>query len=466
MSIQAVLNKVDAELDQAVERLFDLIRIPSVSTVPDHKLDCRRAAEWSCDHLRTLGFTASVRDTPGHPMVVGHYVPADGASAAPHVLFYGHYDVQPPDPMEKWSTPPFEPVRRRDGDGLERLYGRGMSDDKGQVMTFLEACRSYLGIQGALPLQITVLLEGEEESGSQNLAPFLRANKEELTADVALICDTDMWDARTPAITMSLRGLIHEAITVSGPTKDLHSGVFGGPAVNPIRVLTKVLAGLHDSEGRVTLPGFYDDVPDPSPELRRKWAALDFSTEAFLGGVGLSTPAGERGYSAMEQMWCRPTAEFNGIFGGNTTPAERSVLPATATGKMTFRLVGRQDPEKVRASFRRYATSMMPPDCQVSFRGEGGSAAIAVDESNRFLASVAKALQDEWGREPVLKGSGGAIPVVRYIKEVLGIDSIMPGFALEDDAIHAPNEKYNLESFHRGIRSWVRILDRIARERP
>ncbi len=463
MTIQAVLANVDNGLDQAVERLFDLIRIPSISTIPAHKEDCRRAAQWSCEQLRTLGFTASVRDTPGHPMVVGHYVPTDLAPAIPHVLFYGHYDVQPADPLGKWDTPPFEPVRRRNGDGLERLYGRGMSDDKGQVMTFLEACRAYLSSYGALPLQITVLLEGEEESGSQNLAPFLQANKQELAADVALICDTDMWDAQTPAITMSLRGLIHEAVTVSGPTKDLHSGVFGGPAANPIRVLTKMLAGLHDDAGRVTLPGFYDDVMEPSAELRRKWAALDFSSEAFLGGVGLSTPAGEKDYSALEQMWCRPTAEFNGIFGGNTTPAERSVLPATATAKMTFRLVGRQNPENVRASFRRYAASMMPQDCRVSFSGEGGSGAVSVDENNRFLTGVANALQEEWGREPVLKGSGGAIPVVRHIKEILGIDSIMPGFALEDDAIHAPNEKYNLESFHRGIRSWVRILDEISR---
>ncbi|WP_374306531.1 M20/M25/M40 family metallo-hydrolase [Dongia sp.] len=464
MSIHAVLTNVDADLDEAVERLFDLIRIPSVSTVPAHQDDCRRAAEWSCGQLRALGFTASVRDTPGHPMVVGHYVPAALAPSIPHVLFYGHYDVQPADPLERWDSAPFEPVRRRDSDGLERLYGRGMSDDKGQVMTFLEACRAYLRVHGALPLKITVLLEGEEESGSQNLAPFLKDNRDELAADVALICDTDMWDARTPAITMSLRGLIHEAITVSGPTKDLHSGVFGGPAVNPIRVLAKVLAGLHDDDGRVTLPRFYDDVPEPSAELRRKWAALDFSTEAFLGGVGLTTPAGEKDYSALEQMWCRPTAEFNGIFGGNTTPAERSVLAATATAKLTFRLVGQQDPEKIRASFRRYAASMMPPDCRVSFRGEGGSGAVAVDENNRFLTAVSTALQEEWAREPVLKGSGGAIPVVRYIKEILGINSIMPGFALEDDAIHAPNEKYNLDSFHRGIRSWVRVLDKISRE--
>lgn len=461
MSVQTILSRADAELDQSIERLFALIRIPSVSTVPAHQADCRRAAQWCVDALASLGFEASMRDTPGHPIVIAHYRAEDSA-ARPHVLFYGHYDVQPPDPLEKWRTAPFEPVRRKDTDGVERLYGRGMSDDKGQVMTFLEACRAYLHSTGSLPLSITVLLEGEEESGSQNLAPFLRANKEELAADVALICDTDMWDRRTPAITTSLRGLIHEEVTVTGPRLDLHSGVFGGPAVNPIRVLTKLLAGLHDDAGRVTLPGFYDGVPELSPETKAQWSTLDFSADAFLGSVGLSVPAGERGYSALEQMWSRPTAEFNGIFGGNTTPAERSVLPSTATAKLTFRLVGRQDPAHVRESFRRYAAAMMPPDCRVSFRGEGGSAAVVVAETSPWISAAADALLEEWGRGAILKGSGGAIPVVRYIKDILGLDTVLAGFALEDDAIHAPNEKYDLLSFQKGIHSWIRIIEKLS----
>jgi acetylornithine deacetylase/succinyl-diaminopimelate desuccinylase-like protein len=449
-----VLDHIDANLDASVARLGQLLRIPSVSTDPAHKEDCRRAAQWLVGELKGLGFEASLRDTPGHPMVVAH----GGAKAngAPHVLFYGHYDVQPADPLEKWHTPPFEPVRRRDSDGVERIYARGAADDKGQLMTFIEASRAWISEAGGLPLRVTVLLEGEEESGSASLHPFLTANRRELSCEAALVCDTGMWDEKTPAITTRLRGIAHEEITITGPRIDLHSGAYGGPAINPIRVLSKVLAGLHDNRGRVTIPGFYDGVEEVSRTVKQQWAGLKFSDRKFLGRVGLKAPAGERGRSVLEQIWARPTAEVNGIYGGYTGVGTKTVLPSQASAKISFRLVGKQKPEKIRRAFRRFVKERLPADCKVSYSPEGG------EEDSPWIAKAAKALKEEFGRDPVLIGSGGSIPIVGSFKEILGMDSLLVGFGLRDDAIHSPNEKYNLSSFHRGIRSWARIIGELA----
>ncbi|HKQ95782.1 MAG TPA: dipeptidase [Aestuariivirgaceae bacterium] len=453
-----VLDTIDRDLDRSVERLFELVRIPSISTDPAHRDDCRRAADWLVAELKGLGFDATAHRTAGHPMVVGHYTPAGAKRGMPHVLFYGHYDVQPADPLDKWTSPPFAPERRRDGKGVERLYGRGTADDKGQLMTFIEACRAWLAARGPLPCRITILCEGEEESGSPSLLPFLKAHGRELKADIAFICDTDMWDARTPAITMSLRGLLHEEVTVTGPRIDLHSGLFGGAVVNPIRALAGVLAGLHDRDGRVSVPGFYAGVREPSAATRRAWKALKFSEKKFLNAVGVGQPAGERGYSVLEQIWARPTAEINGIYGGYTGEGTKTVLPSEATAKVSFRLVGRQDPARIRASFRRWVRARLPKDCKVMFEGRGGNPAMEVDAKNPFVRKAVSALTAEFGRAPVLKGSGGSIPIVRHFREKLGLESVLVGFGLEDDAIHSPNEKYDLSSYHRGIRSWARVL--------
>jgi acetylornithine deacetylase/succinyl-diaminopimelate desuccinylase-like protein len=460
--ISGVLAVADDGLEGSISRLFDLVSIPSISTDPAYRPACRKAGEWLVHELGKLGFDATLRDTPGQPMVVAHWRPK-GARSSRHVLFYGHYDVQPPDPLEKWVSPPFEPVRRKDKDGVERLYGRGVADDKGQLMTFVEAARAWIGATGSLPVRATFLLEGEEESSSPSLVPFLKANKAELSCDATFICDTNMWNAKTPAITTRLRGLVHDEVTITGPRIDLHSGSYGGPAMNPIRVLAKVLAALHDRNGKVAIPGFYDGVSELPKEVKRQWQSLQFSERKFLREVGLSEPAGEKGKSVLEQIWARPTAEVNGVLGGYTGAGTKTVLPSKASAKVTFRLTGKQKPERVLKQFRKFVKERVPKDCKVDFSSRGGgNPAFEVNQSNPSIAKSAAALKAEFGRDPVLAGIGGSIPIVRHLKDVLGMDSVLVGFGLADDAIHSPNEKYNVASFHRGIRSWIRIMAAIA----
>ncbi len=460
MSLNAVLAHIDADLDNSVSRLFDLVRIPSISTDAKYKAECRKAGQWIVTELKALGFDASLRDTPGHPMVVAHHMKA-GAKAT-HALFYGHYDVQPADPLEKWTSPPFEPVRRKDKDGVERLYARGTADDKGQLMTFLEAMRAWIKKTGGLPINCTVLIEGEEESGSPSLDPFLKANKKELSCDAAFVCDTDMWNAKTPAITTRLRGLTHEEMVITGPRIDLHSGLFGGPSMNPLRVMSKILGNMHDKNGKITIPGFYDGVTDLPKATKAQWKALKFNEKAFLKSVGLSVPAGEKGRMVLEQLWSRPTAEVNGMWGGYIGEGSKTVLPSQATAKLSFRLVGKQDPEKVRKAFQKWVKAQLPKDCKVEFLGGSGNAGMVMPEDNRFVQSAAAALKAEYKKQAVLKGSGGSIPIVKSFRDILGMDSVLVGFGLDDDAIHSPNEKYDLASYHRGQRSWARILAELA----
>ena len=458
-----VLAAADKDFDASLDRLFALVRIPSISTDPAYAGRCEEAARAIVDDLKSMGFDAKVRKTPGRPMVVAHYTPKGAAAKTPHLLFYGHYDVQPADPLELWSTPPFEPKVVKGKDGVERMYGRGTADDKGQFMTFVEAARAWIATTGSLPIKATFLIEGEEESGSPSLIPFLKENKAELTCDAAFVCDTNMWDAKTPAITTRLRGLVHEEITITGPRIDLHSGMYGGPAMNPIRVLSKVIAALHDKNGKVTIPGFYDGVADLPKPTRKQWQSLNFSEAKFLKDVGLKLPAGEKGKSVLEQVWARPTAEVNGIWGGYTGAGTKTVLPSKAHAKLTFRLVGKQNPAKVLKAFQAFVKKLVPKDCKVEFSGRGGgSPATEIAEDNPWIEKSARALKDEFRRDTVLMGSGGSIPICRSFKDILGMDSVLVGFGLNDDAIHSPNEKYNLSSFQRGIRSWVRIIGNLA----
>ncbi|MBF9032183.1 M20/M25/M40 family metallo-hydrolase [Rhodobacterales bacterium HKCCE3408] len=456
MSLDAVLARIDTDLDRSVERLMTLLRIPSISTDPAHAADCREAAEWLAGELEDLGFDAAVRPTPGRPMVVAH-----GAGDGPHVLFYGHYDVQPVDPLDLWDTPPFEP-ELQEVDGVKVIRARGASDDKGQLMTFIEAVRAWKAETGAVPARITIFLEGEEESGSPSLIPFLEENAQELTADIALICDTGLFADRVPAITTRLRGLLGEEITITGPRIDLHSGHYGGMAMNPNRVMTKILGGLHDENGRVQVPGFYDDVEEPSEELLADWASLDFSVEEFLGSVGLKDLAGEKGRTPLELNWSRPTAEINGISGGYAGAGFKTVLPSKCTSKVSFRLVANQDPLKLRESFRAWVTAQVPADCKVEFHPHGAGPASSFDTGHPAFAATREALSDEWGQEAVYIGAGGSIPVAGYFKSILGMDSVLAGFAKDSDAIHSPNEKYDLESYHKGIRSWARVLGKLG----
>jgi acetylornithine deacetylase/succinyl-diaminopimelate desuccinylase-like protein len=455
-SLDPVLTKIDDNLDAAVERLLTLLRIDSISTDPAYAPRCVAAADALVDDLKSIGFDASRRDTPGHPMVVAH---ADGPG--PHLLFYGHYDVQPVDPLDLWDRPPFEPALEDTPQG-KVIRGRGASDDKGQLMTFVEACRAYKDVHGKLPCKITLFFEGEEESGSPSLIPFMEAHRDELTADLALVCDTGMWNATTPAITTMLRGMSAEEITIEGPSLDLHSGMYGGPARNPIRVLTEILGRLHDENGRVTIPGFYDGVSDIPPSLKAQWDGLGFDEGAFLGDVGLSTAAGETQYSALEQIWSRPTAEINGISGGYTGEGFKTVLPSKAMAKVSFRLVSQQDPDAIQSAFRAFIEDALPEDCTVSYKTKNGSPAIELPMDNPAFEKARQALSDEWPNDGVFAGCGGSIPVVGHFLDILNMPSLMVGFGLEDDAIHSPNEKYNLTSFHKGTRSWARILHALA----
>jgi acetylornithine deacetylase/succinyl-diaminopimelate desuccinylase-like protein len=457
------LAAADKGLDKSLERLFDLLRIPSISTDVAYQDACEKAARWLVVELTALGFEATARKTPGRPMVVAHYTPKAATAKTPHVLFYGHYDVQPVDPLNLWHSPPFEPVRKIGKDGVERLYGRGSADDKGQLMTFVEAARAWISATGSLPIKATFLIEGEEESSSPSLIPFLKENKAELSCAVAFVCDSNMWDEKTPAITTRLRGMVHEEISITGPSIDLHSGLYGGAAMNPIRVLSKVLAALHDKTGKVTIPGFYDGVKPLPAATRKQWQSLKFSEKKFLGDVGLAVPAGEKGKSVLEQIWARPTAEVNGIWSGYTGAGTKTVLPSKAHAKLTFRLVSQQNPDKILKAFQKFVKDLLPKDCKVTFSGTGGGApASEISEDNAFIQKSAAALKAEFNRAPVLMGSGGSIPIVRSFKDILGMDSVLVGFGLNDDAIHSPNEKYNLSSFHKGVRSWVRIMGALA----
>ncbi|SMQ86092.1 Acetylornithine deacetylase/Succinyl-diaminopimelate desuccinylase [Devosia lucknowensis] len=457
-TIDAVLSEVDSGLDQSLERLFHLLRIKSISTDPAFADDCRKAADWIVRELTDLGFDAAARPTPGHPVVVAHGPQQDG----PHVLFYAHYDVQPVDPLNLWHTDPFDP-QIVEKDGRKIIVARGASDDKGQMLTFIEACRAWKKATGSLPIRISLMLEGEEESGGKNLPPFMKANAEELKADIALVCDTDMWDRQTPSITTMLRGLVADEIVVTAADKDLHSGMFGNAARNPNQVVADIIASLRAPDGSVTLPGFYDDVAEISPELKAQWAGLGFDDKAFLGSVDLSTPAGEQGRSVLEMLWARPTCEINGMIGGYTGDGFKTVIPAKASAKISFRLVSGQKPDKIRAAFRAHVEKMLPPDCSVEFIPHGGSPAITVPADGDFLRQALSGLTDEWGKQAVITGSGGSIPVVGEFKSILGLDTLLIGFAHVDDQIHSPNEKYDLESYHRGIRSWVRVLGALSR---
>jgi len=459
-TLDAVLKRIDQDIDQSVERLFSLLRIASISTDPAYKDQCRAAAEHVAADLASIGFETSVRPTDGHPVVVGK---SNGSGAAgPRVLFYGHYDVQPVDPLNLWQSPPFEPRIEALPDGRKIIVARGACDDKGQAMTFIEACRAYKTVTGSLPLSITTMIEGEEECGSKNLFAFVRDNAEEFKLDLALVCDTAMWDAQTPAVTTSLRGLVYEDVKITCADRDLHSGVFGGAAQNPICLLAKILGALWDDNGRVTIPGFYDGVSELPADIKADLKGLGLTSEKFLGPIGLKIPAGEKDRMLIELVTTRPTAEINGIIGGYTGEGAKTVIPGEASAKVSFRLVGDQDPVKIRDNFRAFVRERMPSDCKVEFGNFGLGGALQLSFDNPALNKARAVLGEEWGKKAVAVGAGGSIPIVSDFKSVLGMDSLLVGFALDDDRVHSPNEKFDLTCYHKGIRSWARILHALA----
>ena len=458
--LEAVLANIESNLDAAYERLFALLRIRSISTDQAYAEECRACADWHVQDLRSIGFKAEARKTQGHPIVVAH----DRSSSGRSILFYGHYDVQPVDPVELWDQDPFEPFIEKRADGSRAIRARGASDDKGQVMTFIEACRAWKAVAGKLPVPMSILLEGEEESGGASLPGFLETNAEELRADIGLICDTNMWDARTPAIQTMLRGLCGEELTIRAADRDLHSGFYGSAAANPNRILARILSDLHDTNGRVTIPGFYNGVPELPEALRAQWDTLNFDPAAFLGAVRLSVPAGEKGRSVLEMIWSRPTCEINGMGGGYQGAGFKTVIPSMASAKVSFRLVFDQDPHAIRAAFRKFVRERVPADCTVEFAEHGAGRAIRFPIEADAFAKTRDALSAEWGRPAVFIGGGGSIPVTAELKQKLGMDVVLAGFALEDDRIHSPNEKYELESFRRGVRSWARALHALGQQ--
>ncbi|MGE3149257.1 MAG: M20/M25/M40 family metallo-hydrolase, partial [Pseudorhodoplanes sp.] len=380
--LDAVLAEVDRNLDQSLDRLFRLLRIQSISTDPAYENECSAAARFIADDLSGIGFNSGVRPTGGHPVVIAKKEEGSG----PRVLFYGHYDVQPVDPLDLWKTPPFEPRIETLADGRKVIVARGSSDDKGQAMTFIEACRAFQTVSGRLPLSVTIMIEGEEECGSKHLFDFVKKNAAEFRLDLALVCDTGMWDAKTPSVTTSLRGLVYEEIKLRCADRDLHSGLFGGAAQNPIRVLSRILAALHDDNGRVTLPGFYDGVAELPSDVKADLAALNMRPEDFLGQVGLKAPAGEKDRMLIEQISTRPTCDVNGIVGGYTGEGAKTVIPAEASAKVSFRLVGQQNPEAVRDAFRAFVRARLPADCEVSFQNHACSPALQLPYDNPALA--------------------------------------------------------------------------------
>lgn len=448
-----ILSQLETNEEAALERLCAFLAIPSISTDPAYSGDVRRAAEWLVAELTGLGFEAQLHDTPGHPMVTARSPQGD----ARPLLFYGHYDVQPVDPLDLWDRPPFEPAIEDTPKGRV-IRGRGASDDKGQLMTFIEAFRAWKEVHGALPTDLILLFEGEEESGSPSLRPFLRDHADKLRASIAMICDTGLYADGRPAITTQLRGLLGQEVVIRAADRDLHSGSFGGLAANPIMVLAQALAALKDETGRITLPGFYDGVEELSQDLAADWDALGFDAADFLGRVGLSSPVGETGRRPLEMVWNRPTAEINGITGGYAGDGFKTVLPAEARAKVSFRLTGRQDPEAIRKAFQDHVRSFLPKDCRVEFHDHGASPASVMDVSDPAFGLARDALSQEWGREAAYIGAGGSIPIAGDFKQILGMDSMLIGFGRDDDRIHSPNEKYDLESFVKGARSWARIL--------
>ena len=463
--VAAIKNNEQAGID----RLLEWLAIPSVATDPAYADDTRVAAQWCADRLKEAGVDAALRETgtpdnPGSPIVWAQHAGA-ADYAGPHVLFYGHYDVQPADPLELWESPPFEPVIKPavPGGPGERIVARGAVDDKGQVSMFLEALRAWIEVAGEIPVKFTILIEGEEESGSVNLDAFLRDNADELKkTDIALISDSDMPSATQPGITYGLRGMTYVEIRLHGPNQDLHSGLWGGRGPNPNSELVKVLAQLWDENYHVTIPGFYDNVLAISDEEREEWKQLGFDQIEALKKIGLGPEAdiGEKGFSAIEREWARPTAEINGIYGGYIGAGAKTVIPAFATAKVSFRLVADQDAEQIRDSFYAWLNERTPAGCRWEMTDLGVGPPGNVSRQSPYLKAASRALQGAAnGVKPVFIKTGGSIPVVGLLKSIAGLETILMGFGLDDDRIHSPNEKFELACWRMGVNAHARLIE-------
>ena len=436
-----------------LEELKTLLRIPSVSTLPEHKGDCRRAAQMLADELRRIGMEhVRLIETEGHPLVYGDWLHAAGKSTA---LCYGHYDVQPADPLDEWHTPPFEPTERNGN-----IYARGAVDDKGQVWAQVKALESLLASERALPLNVRVLLEGEEEVGGEGIGAYVASKPADLKADFALVSDTELFAPGLPTLCVGLRGMIYTEIEVRGAKSDLHSGMYGGAAPNPFVALAQMLARLKDQDGHILIPGFYDDIVPPSAAELAAWRSLPFDEEQYrIAEVGSKTLVGESGYSVLERTWARPTLDVHGMPGGFIGAGAKTVIPAKALAKVSMRLVPGMTPAKAFAQYKKYVLEIAPAGVEVDVRiiHSGDPCLIPVD--NPYIQAATRALQEVWGRDTVFIRSGGSIPIVGDFAKHLNLPSVMMGFGLPDDNLHAPNEKFNLKNFELGIQSLIRFLE-------
>jgi acetylornithine deacetylase/succinyl-diaminopimelate desuccinylase-like protein len=436
-----------------LEELKTLLRIPSVSTLPEHKGDCRRAAQMLADELRRIGMEhVRLIETEGHPLVYGDWLHAAGK---PTALCYGHYDVQPADPLDEWHTPPFEPTERNGN-----IYARGAVDDKGQVWAQVKALESLLASERALPLNVRVLLEGEEEVGGEGIGAYVASKPADLKADFALVSDTELFAPGLPTLCVGLRGMIYTEIEVRGAKSDLHSGMYGGAAPNPFVALAQMLARLKDQDGHILIPGFYDDIVPPSAAELAAWRSLPFDEEQYrIAEVGSKTLVGESGYSVLERTWARPTLDVHGMPGGFIGAGAKTVIPAKALAKVSMRLVPGMTPAKAFAQYKKYVLEIAPAGVEVDVRliHSGDPCLIPVD--NPYIQAATRALQEVWGRDTVFIRSGGSIPIVGDFAKHLNLPSVMMGFGLPDDNLHAPNEKFNLKNFELGIQSLIRFLE-------
>ncbi len=450
-----VLAHIDLHREAFEADLTELLRIPSVSADPAFAGDVRRAGVWLRDHIASLGLAAELIETGGHPIVYAESPPVPGKPVA---LVYGHYDVQPPDPLDEWTTPPFEPTVR---DG--KVFARGATDDKGQMLTHVKSIQSWLAAAGKLPLQVKLLIEGEEEVGSEHLEKFLKQNANRLECDCVVVSDTAQFAPGIPAITYGLRGIAYFELKLTGPKQDLHSGMFGGGVSNPANALAKVLAGLIDADGRVTIPGFYDDVVALTPQERSEFAALPFDEPAFRAQLGVDALAGEAGFTTLERRWARPTFDVNGLTSGYQGEGAKTVLPARASAKLSFRLVPNQDPHKIAAGMRTRLAELLPPGIRAELIEHHGAPGVVMPLDSPYLQAAASAIETGFGRRPVFMREGGSIPIVNTFADVLHADVLLLGWGQNDDNPHSPNEKFSLEDFHRGIRASAALWEELSK---
>ncbi|HTN75048.1 MAG TPA: dipeptidase [Pirellulaceae bacterium] len=435
--------------------LCELLRIPSVSADSRHQPDVARAADWVANQFRELGLKTELISTDRHPLVYAESPPVPGK---PTVLVYGHYDVQPPDPLGEWLSPPFEPTIRNGN-----VYARGATDDKGQMLTHIKSAAAWLKTTGELPVQLKFLIEGEEEVGSESLYAYLPQAKEKLACDIVVISDTSQFGPGQPAITYGLRGIAYYELRLQGPKQDLHSGTFGGAVKNPAIALSEILAGLIDKEGRIQIPGFYDDVLPLTKEERQQFADLAFNEAGFQQQLGLEAVSGEASYTTLERRWARPTFDVNGLTSGYQGEGAKTVLPAKASAKFSFRLVPNQDPHKITAGLEQRLKQLCPPGITMQLIDMHGAPGVVVPLDSPYVSAAKRAIEQGFGRAPVMIREGGSIPIVTAFRQQLGVDTLLLGWGLDDDNTHSPNEKFCLADFHRGIAASAALWGELAR---